>query len=104
MPKHAQCTFLESLFSFLTHPIFDQNSTNFRPIFDQLSIRRKFSTYFRQTVISTECYIRPIVTFDQMVFDEMSWKPFYDDIYLKYTQFLKLLLATIAKWSFVAKF
>ena len=28
---------------------------------------------------------------------------FYDDIYLKYTQILKLLLATIAKWSFVAK-
>ena len=29
---------------------------------------------------------------------------FYDDIYMKYTQFLKLLLATIAKSSSVAKF
>ena len=28
---------------------------------------------------------------------------FYDDIYLKYTHFLKLLLATTAKCSFVAK-
>ena len=29
---------------------------------------------------------------------------FYEDIYMKYTQLLKLLLATIAKSSFVAKF
>ena len=64
--------------------------------------RKFFSQFFPKCCLPN--IFKVVNNFNRVFTCNFFNESFYNDIYMKYTQFLKLLLASIAKLSSVAKF